>query len=187
MSKPSSASASCPIGPLGPGVQTPSLRQQMVEGRSAPEGYDRRSCPGSSNRLLKGDPQLTIARNRSRRWKSSSRGSDGDQRCVELRASDVRTASCAKSERSLQKPRPGSLGRPARSRQGLRVRESQSGHVSRRHDVPAAGGLDQRVLRVAWPSSIGPRRQRCGAARAHSRDPSHLRGRPTARHESMPS
>ena len=43
--------------------------------------------------------------------------------------SGVRTVGCARSGRSWQKPRPGSPGRPARSRPGLRVRESQSGHV----------------------------------------------------------
>ena len=46
------------------------------------------------------------------------------------------------------------------TRPGLRVRESQPGHVSRRHDVPAAGGLCQRVLRVAGPGAVGPHRER---------------------------
>ena len=92
----------------------------------------------------------------------------------ELRRLSARTVSCARNARYWQKPRTGSRRQPARSRPGLRVRGSQPGHVSRRHDVPAAGGLHQRVLRVAGPGTVGPCPERWGTARSHPRYPSHL-------------
>jgi transposase-like protein len=39
----------------------------------------------------------------------------------------ARNASCAKNARYLQKPRPGSLRRPARRPRGVRIRRSQPG------------------------------------------------------------
>ncbi len=51
----------------------------------------------------------------------------------------------------LKKLRPGSLGRPARYGRSVRAREGESGPSSGSHDVPSAGCLSQRVLRVAKP------------------------------------
>ena len=135
----------------------PEFRQQMVElirlGRS-PEELAREFEPSAQairNWVQTSRPEMKVF---------AADGADQSVEREELRHVCSRENSSQVKPRArdpCQKPRPGSLGRPARSRQGLRVRESQSGHVSRRHDVPAAGGLDQRVLRVAWPSSFGPR------------------------------
>ena len=57
----------------------------------------------------------------------------------------------------LAKPRPGSLGRPTRSRRGIRVRESQSGRPRGEDDVPRTGGLRQRLLRMASARAISPK------------------------------
>ena len=56
---------------------------------------------------------------------------------------------CGWSGRSCQKQRPGSLGRPIRSRKSVRICESEPGPVSDRVYVPRAGRLPQRLLRVA--------------------------------------
>ena len=47
----------------------------------------------------------------------------------------------------LKRQPPGSLGRPARSRRRIPVRENPPGHPSDYHAVPRAGRLRQRVLR----------------------------------------
>ena len=67
----------------------------------------------------------------------------------ELNRLGARTASCAKSARSYQKPRPGSLRRPPRRRRGVRVRRSQPGRASDSYHVPRAGRLPRRLLRAA--------------------------------------
>jgi transposase len=48
----------------------------------------------------------------------------------------------------LKKPRPGSLRRPSQCLRSVRVHESQPGRVRRDKDVPSAGSLVQRLLRV---------------------------------------
>jgi len=53
----------------------------------------------------------------------------------------------------LKKPR-GSLARPIRSRQGLRIRESASRRLAPRYAVARPGCLDQRLLRVAQTTTI---------------------------------
>ena len=58
-------------------------------------------------------------------------------------------ASLSLSERSSQKPRPGSHGRPERCPRRVRVHESESGRMAHCHDGTAARGLRQRLLRVA--------------------------------------
>ncbi len=80
-------------------------------------------------------------------------------------------AGFAKNETSWQKLRPGSLGRPARYRGGLRAREREPGPSWGSHDVPGAGRLPQRVLRVArsWTVVSGPSRR--GVARDDSPHP----------------
>ena len=57
----------------------------------------------------------------------------------------------------LARPRPGSRGRPTRYRKGVRVRECESGRSQGGDDVPGAGGLRQRVLRVAAAGSVAAR------------------------------
>ena len=56
-----------------------------------------------------------------------------------------------KVDRYWQKPRPGSLGRPARCPGSVRVHESESGLLLHRHDGPRTRRLPERVLRVARP------------------------------------
>ena len=55
----------------------------------------------------------------------------------------------------LKKPPPGLLGRAIRYRRGLRTRESESGEAQGEDDVPNAGSLPQRVLRLAGSGAIG--------------------------------
>ena len=107
---------------------------------------DRASWRASSN------PQPTRSANGSSRQRSmrvcaatalapaSARNSTG---------LGARTASCAKSARSYQKPRPGSLRRPPRRRRGVRVRRSQPGRASDSYHVPRARRLPERLLRAA--------------------------------------
>ena len=55
-----------------------------------------------------------------------------------------------KTERDiLSKAAVGSLARPIRYPQSLRIRESASGHVARRDAMPCSGCLFQRLLRMA--------------------------------------
>ena len=75
----------------------------------------------------------------------------------------------------LKKPRPGSLGRPARYRGGLRAREGEPGPSPGGHDVPSAGRLRQRVLRVARPWSLQSRASRRGVERDDSPHPRRFR------------
>ena len=49
----------------------------------------------------------------------------------------------------LKKALPGLLGRPERCPRGIRIREGESGHLSRCRDVSSAGRLPQRLLCVA--------------------------------------
>ena len=73
------------------------------------------------------------------------------------------------SGRSCQKQRPGSLGRPIRSRKSVRICESEPGPVSDRVDVSRGGRLPQRLLRVAGaaaePSEHGDPRRVAGDLR----------------------
>jgi len=84
----------------------------------------------------------------------------------------------------LKKPRPGSRGRPGRYRGGLRDREGESGRTSGGHDVPGAGRLPQRVLRVAKARAVGSLAARGGVVRSDPDDPQgfprHLRYAPGA-------
>src|SRR5262245_54742527 len=57
----------------------------------------------------------------------------------------------------LKKARPGSLGRPARSRRRIRVRESAPGPSRRHHALSPAGDLHQRLLRVDDPPGLAAR------------------------------
>ena len=80
----------------------------------------------------------------------------------------ARTSSCAWSERSSQKPRPGLLGRRIRYLRGLRTREATPGRLPDHHDVPSAGSVHQRVLRTAAPTAIEAGQVRRGADREDS-------------------
>ncbi len=71
---------------------------------------------------------------------------------------------------SSQKPRPGSLGRPTRFRPDLRVRKSASGPISDCVHVPGAGGLHQRVLRVAPAAEQPPGARECNPVGSHRGD-----------------
>ena len=71
----------------------------------------------------------------------------------------------------LKRPRPGSRGRPARCRGGLRAREGESGRAWDSHDVPGAGRLPQRLLRMAKPGAVGTSEARRGVARGDPRHP----------------
>ena len=62
-------------------------------------------------------------------------------------------------------------GRPRRSHPSLLLREREPGALSRRHHVPSAGCLLQRVLRVAHPRPLGPRSRRRVLARPDPGDP----------------
>ena len=68
----------------------------------------------------------------------------------------------------LKKPRPGSRGRPARSRPGVRVRERAPGRPPGLDDVPRAGCLPQRLLRLAPARALCPLG---GRRRADREDP----------------
>ena len=82
----------------------------------------------------------------------------------------ARFGSCAWSGRSCQKQRPGSLGRPTRFRPDLRVRKSASGPISDCVHVPGAGGLHQRVLRVAPAAEEPPGARECNPVGSHRGD-----------------
>jgi len=82
-----------------------------------------------------------------------------------------RSNSCAWDTKSRQKPRPGSHGRPARSRPNLRVRKSAPGKVSDRHHVPRAGSLHQWVLRVAEACTFTAHSPRYDSDRSDPLDP----------------
>jgi len=56
-------------------------------------------------------------------------------------------------------------------RPGIRVREGVPGRAPRGHRVPSAGGLPQRVLRVAVSSALGAGPGRLGAQHADPGDP----------------
>jgi len=71
-----------------------------------------------------------------------------------------------------EKPQPGSHGRPARHPKRLRVRESKPGHLSCSHDVPPAGSLHQRVLRVAQATAFASFARGRHACREDPLDPS---------------
>ena len=93
----------------------------------------------------------------------------------------ARTGCCVKSARYCQKPRPGSLRRPARCRHGVRIRERESGHVRGCHDVPRAGRLRQRLLRVAQAAALGTGARGCGTHCHASPRFINARAQPTAR------
>ena len=77
-----------------------------------------------------------------------------------------------REEREIpKKPRLGSRGRPGRYRGGLRAREGESGRTSGGYDVPGAGRLPQRVLRVAKARAVGSLAARRGVARSDPDDP----------------
>ena len=63
-------------------------------------------------------------------------------------------SACVKSARSLQKPRPGSHGRPMRYPQNLQIYKSASGRLSHHRAMPNAGRLHQWVLCVVSSSCI---------------------------------
>ena len=71
----------------------------------------------------------------------------------------------------LKKPRPGSPRRPTRTPPSVRVRRSSPGRVRSRHDVPHAGRLRQRILRVAHTTTVGESATGRAARRAHPIDP----------------
>ena len=80
-----------------------------------------------------------------------------------------------KVEREIfKKPQPGSRGRPTRCHRSIRVREHASGDVSGADDVPSAGCLLQRLLRMASPSAVGQSTGQRTAARSDPRDPCDL-------------
>ena len=72
--------------------------------------------------------------------------------------------------RYCQKPRPGSRRRPVRCRHGVRIRERESGHVQDCDDVPGAGSLHQRVLRVVPAVTVAARPNGRGTEFADARD-----------------
>ena len=59
------------------------------------------------------------------------------------------------------------FGRPVRGRHGVRIRERESGHVQDCDDVPGAGSLHQRILRVVQALAL---RARPGGRGAHFTD-----------------
>ena len=88
----------------------------------------------------------------------------------------------------LAKATAGSLGRPARYGRSLRAREGEPGPSSGGHDVPGAGRLPQRVLRVARSWTFVPCSARRGVERDDSAHPQRFRwhvwdaaGAPTTR------
>src|SRR5690625_1799036 len=56
----------------------------------------------------------------------------------------------------LKKPQPGLLGRAALYRPNLRVRKSTPGYLSNCDDVPCTWRLQERLLCLARPSTVGP-------------------------------
>ena len=88
---------------------------------------------------------------------------------------DEKFASFAKNGRYWQKLQPGSLGRPARYGRSLRAREGEPGPSSGGHDVPGAGRLPQRVLRVARSWTFVPCAARRGVERDDSAHPQRFR------------
>ena len=67
-----------------------------------------------------------------------------------------RIAGFARSGKCQEKPRLGSLGRPARCPGGLRARESEPSRAQDGHDVPNAGCLPQRVPCVNASRAFAP-------------------------------
>ena len=91
------------------------------------------------------DPQLDRT-DRSRRRPSQGRSDQRRARGAQRFAG--RTGSSSSSARSWQRPRPGSHGRPTRSPTRVRIRERESGLLSRGDHVPTARSLRERLLRV---------------------------------------
>ena len=86
-----------------------------------------------------------------------------------------------------QKPRPGSRRRPARCRHGVRIRERESGQLQDRDDVPGAGGLPQRLLRVAPTAAVGAHPGGRGTQLRGCERFINARARPMARRASTPN
>ncbi|MGE0521344.1 MAG: DDE-type integrase/transposase/recombinase [Candidatus Binatia bacterium] len=84
----------------------------------------------------------------------------------------------------------GLLGRPARFRRRIRVRESTSGPPPHRHALLRAGCLPQRVLRVAHSTGVGTGNHRRAADQAAARRPrvyaGHIWGAPRTRRTAGP-
>ena len=123
-----------------------------------------------------------------RNWVSQSELDDGtrsdglttDERAelAKLRRENARRR---KSERFCQKPRPGSLRRRTRNRTDLHVRESASGRVLDTHDVPRAGSLSERLLRMAIARDVDEGKRRSKAAAKGKSNPRAIPREPLVR------
>ena len=99
----------------------------------------------------------------------------------------ARCGSYARSATSSQKRRPGSRGRPALCRPGLRVHERASGQVSDHRHGARAWGVEGGLLYLAQAGAVGTRLRMtpsCCNASARSTPP---HARPTACRACMPS
>ena len=163
------------LGALAP-TFSPLLQQRFMTKATAPAPAGFRIAPSSQAIRLRNTP-------------ANSRGdptseSEKQQACIEESSPTGGVAGVCPSGRRrssfLGKPRSGSLGRPARCRRGLRAREGEPGRACGHHDVPSAGRLPQRVLRVARPWALFSCQVRRGVAQHDSEHPPgvsrHLRG-----------
>ncbi len=145
----------------------PEFRQQMVElvraGRSAeelarefePSAQAIRNWLAQADRDegRRGDGLTSAEREELRRLRRENRRLRLEREILAIGETGLETIRWIVSRRT-----PGSLGRPARSRQGpaasLRVRENQPGPVPDRHHVPPAGRLRQRLPCVAGSTAF---------------------------------
>jgi len=91
-----------------------------------------------------------------RTWtKTAARLASHPPRRLSCASSDGRTAASRKRGRSWQKPRPGSLGRPAQSLRSLRVPEPKPTPLRRQNHVPRTGSLHRQLLRLMKAAGLG--------------------------------
>lgn len=84
-------------------------------------------------------------------------GGDGGLRSSEreeLRQLKHENRQCVKNGRFSQKPRPGLHGKTSRYRSDLRIRDGQPGRLFGADDVPTAGRIDERLLRLECTSDV---------------------------------
>src|SRR5262249_34031173 len=96
--------------------------------------------------------EVTSSGNRAgistRRLRSSPRNEIDPSAAVGMRSLQLSSVIQTRGAGDPEKARPGSLGRPPRSRRRVRVPEGAPGHALDHHDEPRAGRLLRRLLRV---------------------------------------
>jgi len=147
----------------------PEFRRQMVE-LVRIQAERRRSCHASSSQRRK---RSGIGLRQAERDAAAAMMGFRRRSGLSWPVCAVRTASCVRSARSWQKRRPGSHGRPARSRPGLPVHERAPGRIPDRDDGTRARRVQGGLLCVATSSAVRSCCRRQGADEAdqdHPRD-----------------